>query len=147
LKSTREYSDLSDKQKIVYIKRGVVMGIGFLIPLMITVGIFASVLNSYAPEQEPDYTNIPTINATALEQDAESLNEDDVRVIGLMFLFLGAIYGVSHVGMELGYYFADKLNLYTDFNLDGAEKHYNKVKNAVEKLEGSQPHDSVKRES
>ena len=145
MKSIREYSDLSDIQKIVYIKRGIVICISNIIPLMILTGVFLSVVNSYQQEQEE--STIPVSNATTLEQDNESLDEDDIRLISLLFLFLGALYGIGSIGSQLGWYFADKLNLYTDFNLDEVEKHYHKVKNAVENQKGSQSHDSVKSES
>jgi len=137
MKTIREYSDLSPKQKIVYIKRGVVLSISMGIPLFLMIVGFASVLNSYQPEQEIDYTDIPTINATALEQDIETPDKLEMQVLGLTFLFAGAFYSVVIIGGEIGWYFTEKLNLYTAINLDSAEKRYNKIKDAIEKLEVS----------
>jgi hypothetical protein len=128
----KEYSDLPDSQKVTYYKRGVVFGIFVFLPIIILFGALFGVMTYYAPlidEQRSD-------NSTATQQmdkpaKSNPLVESSMSVLILMF-GVGLV-GFSLLGTVLGGWVCDKLKLWTDFQLETAEKRIAEIKKEMSK--------------
>lgn len=135
----KDYSDLSDKQKVLYIKRAVVAGIIAVIPLAVMFGIFSVLavnLTSNYDEISPETFEL-IINATSLE-DATKYSEAHTQSIEAMtylvvFMILSAIMGWVVISMDVAIWVADSLGYVTDLNLESAERRVAKIKEALEK--------------
>lgn len=107
----KDYSDLSDRQKLIYIKRLAVILITGLTPVLFLCG-FILIIDDY-----------------------HDMNIDDSNYEGLQIvipvLIIGSIMGVMFMGLEVGYYLAEKMNLYTDINLERVEKRLKKIKESM----------------
>lgn len=105
----KDYSDLSDRQKLIYIKRGVVLTCCTILPFILFVGVFLAMPNSDFITSEPS----------------------DAVKIGAAMIFLFTVWGMMLIGLALGYYLVEKMNLYTEINLDKAEKRVKRIKESM----------------
>ena len=107
----KDYSDLSDRQKLIYIKRLTIIIITGVIPVLFLTGFILIV------------------------DDYHDMNIDDSNYEGLQFvlpvLIMCSIIGVMFIGLEFGYYLVEKMNLYTDINLERVEKRLKKIKESM----------------
>ena len=130
MKSYREYSDLNDKQKIIFVKRGIIIGLCVMFTLSLVFGSMYVVIESYnqsLPKEVEKEDNNQTSNTIT---DTET---DKVFLFCIMILVIGALFGLSNLSCYLAYFIIEKLELYTDMNLDHAEKQYKTIKTAIEK--------------
>lgn len=125
----KEYSDLPAEQKLVYIKRIVVIGIVTLIPLIIVLVVGFSLMFSMA--ETLNELNENHTNSTALDEeikDAEYTNEIGVYAIGLLLAFMIVILALIEAGSSYGNELANKLKLYTDLDVERLERKLAKIK-------------------
>lgn len=129
MKSYREYSDLNDKQKIIFIKRGIIFGLCIVFTMSLVFGSMYVVIEEYnksLPEEIENDDNQTPDSITDTDQDV-------IFLFCIMVLVIGALIGLSNISGWLADFIIEKLELYTDMDLDNAEKHYDKVKKAIEK--------------
>lgn len=112
MKNIREFSDLSPMQKLIYIKQ---------IAIIITsaIGVISFFLILFVMVSIAFETKIITESQTILY----------LVSLSMPLMFCGIIY----FSTELSLYFKTKLKLYTDFDLDRAEKHLKEVKDNLKK--------------
>ena len=121
----KEYSDLPDKQKIIYYKRGVVFGICLVLPIALLFGSTFGIISYYAPLIEEQKATNSTIS------DIKPLKSNPVMesVMLLFFIIAGAGFmGLGTVGIKISDWVCGKLKLYTDFELEEAERRVAEIK-------------------
>ena len=129
MKSYREYSDLNDKQKIIFIKRGIIIGLCVMFVLSLVFGSMYVVIETYNNSLPNEIENDDKPQTPNSVTDTE---EDKVFLFCIMVLVIGSLFGLSNLSMYLAYFIIEKLKLYTDMNLDYAEKEYKKIKTMIE---------------
>ncbi len=124
----KEYADLPDKQKIVYYKRGVVYGIFVVLPILILFGSLLGIMMSYTPAS----TETRATNSTQTTPIKQNTGLDYVLTLFFIISIAGLL-GFTTLGTALGDWVCSKLNLYTDFQLEEAERKVAEIKRALEK--------------
>ena len=124
----KEYSDLSDKQKIIYIKRSVIEGICLVLPLIVWFSLFFIVASTMI--QSGTQNGLQTNSTQITDKEIKSSSIDGSGIL-LAIGGFGSIVGLMFFGSHIGYRLSDKLGLYTDFELEAAER---RLKEIQEKL-------------
>lgn len=112
----KEYSDLNDRQKIVYMKRFIIW-LGFMIiPFVVSIGMLILLFPF-------DYylNNVVDVNDT-LQSLWILLN-----VVILCCVSIGFFYIFS----EIAYWIVNYFEFYTELNLENAENDLKKIKNII----------------
>lgn len=125
----KEYSDLTASQKIIYYKRGVVFGLCLFVPLAVFFGATMVVFSAYHPVTE----KITETNSTFATLPAKETDNTFVTGFALWLIMSGAgIVGLGCVGSDFGVWVCNRLKLYTDFQLEDAERRVAEIKKALE---------------
>ena len=116
----KEYSDLPDKQKITYYKRGVVYCIFVILPVAILFGGLFGVMSYYAPLIDEQAVANSTMTKTNESPKLNPFFEASFAI--LLFMSMVGFVGITSAGIRLGDYMCDKLKLWTDFQLEEIER-------------------------
>lgn len=127
----KEYSDLPANQKIIYIKQNIVTFTCMFVPMLILIGLLGSTLVSYqiAIDSVPE-SQITNSTITTIKTDTDVWF--DYYFAFIMILFFASMLGLIMLGSALGDWVCNRLNLYTDMNLEGAERRVAEIKKALE---------------
>lgn len=127
----KEYSDLPANQKIIYIKRNIITFTCMFIPMLILIGLLGTTLASYqvAIDSVPE-SQITNSTITMPKTDTDIWF--DYYFAFIMILFFASMSGLITLGSALGDWISDRLNLYTDMNLEGAERRVAEIKKAIQ---------------
>jgi len=145
----KEYKDLSDKQRLNYIKRNIVITSWMIIPLVVGAIILVGLtdqLESYGDydfkeDIESKYPNNGTHTIMALPNEVEELTEAEkitarnipILLSLLMVILIGGVFGCMYVGADIGTYISNKLGWYTDFELDRAKERVVQIEETLKK--------------
>lgn len=128
----KEYSDLPAEQKLIYIKRTLVVGCVTLIPIIIVLAVSFSMIFSMA-EMLNEF-NANSTNSTVIDEeikDDESELEMSFFAVGFLVAFMIVILALIEFGSSYGDAIADKLKLYTDLDVERLERKLTKVKEVL----------------
>lgn len=124
----KEYSDLPDRQKITHMKQCMVYCTFTLIPIITLIGVLVALTYHY----EPILSEMPGTNSTDTSP-LIPIPSDMAHMLGmaLVIFFMVGIFGLIFLGSALGDFMCDRLNLYTDIQLETAEKRLTKIKKVL----------------
>lgn len=127
----KEYSDLPASQKITYMKRAVVIIICTVIPILIFFAIAIHAAMYYAPMINDDIIPTNSTESTTTEKEEMTATSDFTSALFIIVLLI-PFFGMIELGSSIGIWFANKLNLYTDFELEYAERTLAEIKKVLE---------------
>lgn len=126
------YKNLSDKEKLTYIKRGVVMGFCAAFLYGLVIGCFfgaASIIISWNEQFDIEKQTAQKSNTHATPE-LRSFVLNSAASLFFVSLMI-AVIGISSLAGDLGDYICKKLNLFTKIDLEMAQSRLEKIQQAL----------------
>lgn len=127
------YKDLSDKEKLVYVKRGFVMGIISILLFSLVTGSFVgafSIITSWNESFDIQKQTNKEASNYSYNPDLRSFVLGSASLL-LMVSFMIVVLGISSLATDLSYYVCSKLKLYTKIDLERTQKNLDKIKDSL----------------